>query len=106
VIVLDEAASGRTFDLRIGQVIELRLKQNPGTGFAWQVAQSGAPACRIAEDRFVPPSPASPGRPGTRVWRIEGVAAGICALAFAYARAWETGVPPASTYTLTVRVGG
>jgi inhibitor of cysteine peptidase len=105
MIVLDEAAAGRTVDLRVGQMIELRLKENPTTGFTWRVRQAAAPVCRVADGSFVAASPGAPGRSGVRVWRIEGVAVGLCTLAFAYARPWETGTPPASTYTLTVRVG-
>jgi inhibitor of cysteine peptidase len=105
MILVDETWAGRTLDLPVGQAVELRLKENPTAGFVWRITQSGAPSCRVAEDAFEPPAQAIPGQPGQHRWRIEGVASGICTLAFAYGRPWEADRPAATTYALTIRVG-
>ena len=43
-MTLDEHADGRTVDLRVGQELEIRLTENPTTGFRWQIESSGGPA--------------------------------------------------------------
>ncbi len=40
MIVVDQSASGQTLDLPVGQVIELRLAENPTTGFRWTVVRT------------------------------------------------------------------
>jgi inhibitor of cysteine peptidase len=104
---ISESYDGKTVDLAVGQVIELRLKENPTTGFRWQFRRDGTPACRITEDFMEPAtkdSPPVPGKPGTHVWRIAGVQAGTCDMALTYARSWETDRPPAMTFGLHVHV--
>lgn len=106
---ISESDDGKTVDLAVGQVIELRLKENPTAGFRWQIRRDGAPACRISED-FVEPAPKDnppvPGQGGTHVWRIEGVQAGACNMALTYARGWEADRPPATTFRLHIQVTG
>jgi inhibitor of cysteine peptidase len=104
---ISESFDGKTVDLAVGQVIELRLKENPTTGFRWQLRHDGTPACRITED-FIEPATTErapvPGRGGTHVWRIEGVQAGTCDMALTYARNWEASRPPAMTFEVHVHV--
>ncbi len=106
---ISESFNGKIVDLAVGHVIELRLKENPTTGFRWQVGRDGAPACRIVAD-FIEPaikdSPPAPGQGGTHVWRIEGIQAGTCEMMLAYARGWETDRPPATTFDINIHVTG
>lgn len=98
---------GQTVDLSVGQLVELRLKENGSTGFLWQVRQDGAPNCRIKEDFAEPVAvsvPAMPGRGSTHVWRIEGVRVGMCDLALIYGRPWETDKPPAQTFDVRLNI--
>jgi inhibitor of cysteine peptidase len=106
---ISEAHDGKTVDLGVGQVIELRLKENPTTGFRWEVRRDGAPACRITADFLEPAAKDGlpvPGRGGTHVWRIEGVQVGVCDLSLAYARSWEAARPPATTFGVHIHVTG
>ena len=106
---ISESYDGKTVDLPVGQVIELRLKENPTTGFRWQIRSDGAPACRITEDFMQPATkdgPSVPGQGGTHVWRIEGVQIGACEMALSYARGWEADRPPAATFSVHIHVTG
>jgi inhibitor of cysteine peptidase len=93
MVPIDEASAGRTIDIGVGEVIELRLKENPTTGFRWQVSQDPGPACRIAEDHAEPVPAGPPGQGTTHVWRIEAVQPGVCDLALTYGRQWEASAP-------------
>ena len=107
MLEIAEALIGQTVQVSVGQVAELRLKENPTTGYRWQVRRNGEPACRIREDFLeAPPQtlPAQPGQGGTHVWRIEGVKVGICDLALDYVRAWESDQKPAQSFDVRIRV--
>jgi inhibitor of cysteine peptidase len=104
--VIDEASAGHTVALAVGETVELRLKENPTTGYRWQMRQDGAPACRVVEDFAVPDDPAVPGRGGVHVWRIEGVRAGDGQVSLAAQRAWEAALPPTTSFAVDIRVAG
>ncbi|MCW3474146.1 protease inhibitor I42 family protein [Limobrevibacterium gyesilva] len=107
MLTIAEAASGQTVDLPVGQVIELRLQENPTTGFRWHFEKRGEPVCKLADDFLERPEGATvPGQGGTHVWRIEGVQPGTCDMALAYTRAWDPGSKPAATFSVRIRVTG
>lgn len=106
MLEIAEAFAGQTVALPVGQVVELRLQENPTTGFRWQFRQNGEPACRINED-FVETAASGhppPGQGATHVWRIEGVQVGTCDVALDYVRSWERGQPPARTFEVRISV--
>ena len=106
---ISENYDGKTVNVTVGEVIELRLKENPTTGFRWQIHRDGAPACRITQDFIEPPamvSPPVPGQGGTHVWRIESVQIGACDVALTYTRAWEANRPPAMSFGVHIQVLG
>jgi len=109
MLEINETAAGQTIDLPVGQVMELRLGENPTAGYRWQFDQDGGPSCRITEAPSPPlsASPSPPPMPGagtTHGWRIEGIAAGLCVIEMRYVRPWETSRPPAMTFGVRIRV--
>jgi inhibitor of cysteine peptidase len=94
---LDASHDGATITLAAGEPIELRLAENPTTGFRWRVER--ASACRIIADAFEP-GPKLAGAGGTRVWRI--AADGDADLALAYARSW--GGSPVARFAVRLRI--
>ena len=103
MLQIDESFLDRTVSLPVGQVIELRLKENPTTGFRWSIAADGAPACAVVADSFER-RPSPPGAGGEHAWRIKAVRAGTCHLELIYRRPFEPGVPPARSFALDVQV--
>jgi inhibitor of cysteine peptidase len=112
---VDERADRSEVDLRVGQVLEIRLPENPTTGYRWQVVRLGEPACTLRDDSFElpgggaspeePARPGRPGRPGTHHWRIEAVQPGTGEIELASRRAWGD-QPAAKEFRLTARVSG
>ena len=102
MMVVDQTYSGQTLDLPIGQVIELRLAENPTTGYRWTFVANGAPACVVLGDRFDPPV-GPPGRGGEHTWQIKGVTIGECDIAMQYSRSFQPDAPGQS-FALHVRV--
>src|SRR5438094_5784080 len=100
---VDERASGSSVDLGVGQTLEVRLAENPTTGFRWQIEADGRPACTLTSDLYEAAS-GPPGSGGTRVLAYRGTSPGECTIALAYRRSWEAAASAAQTFMLRVRV--
>jgi inhibitor of cysteine peptidase len=106
MIALGEDATGRTIDVQVGQVVEVRLAENRSTGFQWRLVGDPGRACRVVDGGFEPAPGGMLGRGGTHAWRITASGTGECSLALAYARPWEASAAPARTFALHLRIGG
>ena len=102
MIVIDQNQSGQTIDLPVGQVMELRLAENPTTGYRWTIIANGAPVCLVVSDQFDGPS-GPPGKGGEHRWQIKGAAIGECDIAMKYRRSFEQDTA-ANSFALHVRV--
>ncbi len=103
MLTIDQSYNGRSLDVPVGQVIELRLPANPTTGFAWSIEAAGGPACAVEEGPAAPPGNV-PGQGSEHAWHIRGVQLGTCQIALAYRRPWEAAANPAETFRLDIRV--
>jgi inhibitor of cysteine peptidase len=92
--VFTEADSGRTFTAAVGDVLEIRVVENPSTGYKWTLTPSAGLERRA--DDFVAPStsPQMVGAPGTRVVTFAATASGRPQVIGVYARPWEMGPGP------------
>ena len=70
-MVVDQSYSGQTLDLPFGQVMELRLAENPTTGYRWTFLANGEPSCVVLSDHFERPT-GPPGQGGEHTWQIKG----------------------------------
>jgi inhibitor of cysteine peptidase len=100
---LDETFDAREVALHRGQRMQLSLRENPTTGFRWELQENGSPPCALREDTFVAPATGGVGKAGTRRWLFEAVESGTCRIVLAYRRAWES-KPPDRMFALTARV--
>ena len=102
MINVDQNSNGQTVDLPVGQVMELRLAENPTTGYRWTFVTNGKPVCVVVADRYERPS-GPPGQGGEHFWQIKGVTAGDCNIALRYGRSFEPNAPT-KDFGLHVRV--
>jgi inhibitor of cysteine peptidase len=94
-------------DLRVGQLLEIRLPVRGGTGYSWQSAGNVPPSLGFVGQHSLPrlPDNSMPGGPETQLLIYRAVASGTGQLKIVYQRPWETGLPPARVvrYQVTVR---
>ena len=76
---LDESSNERDIELGVGEAFELRLPENPTTGFRWELVSNGGPACLLQGDHFEP-GDRTPGRGGMHVWQFRVAQAGLAIL--------------------------
>jgi predicted secreted protein len=106
MLELDETAHGTEATLRVGQECAIRLLEQPSTGFQWELAMAGAPACALVGETVEPPS-GVPGGPEHRTWRFQALRVGDGRIELRYRRPWETADPADPTerrFSLRLRV--
>jgi inhibitor of cysteine peptidase len=102
---LDESSNERDIELGVGEAFELRLPENPTTGFRWELVSNGAPACMLQGDHFEP-GERTPGRGGMHVWQFRVAQAGLATLDLVYQRSFEHAGKHARRFGLRVYVHG
>ena len=85
---LNHNADGSEVAVAVGETFELRLPENPMTGYRWQVAAESSPAIRVIGDSFQVEGDAV-GAPGGRQWRFQADRPGTHALVLVEKRSWE-----------------
>lgn len=91
--VLTEADASSPRVVAVGETIELRLIENPSTGYTWSVALDPPDAAAVVADRWTPAGGSAaqpmPGSPGTRDLTIAIKRPGPFAIRAKNWRAWE-----------------
>ncbi|MBZ5525205.1 MAG: protease inhibitor I42 family protein, partial [Acidobacteriia bacterium] len=95
--------NGRTIDLRLSETVEIRLSENPTTGFRWDLTEKGEPACALRGDRFVPAG-GPPGASGQHSWTFQAVHLGECEVELVYHRRWQEKGTSARRFRVRLRV--
>jgi inhibitor of cysteine peptidase len=88
---LERKDSGKSVRLSIGEVLTIRLPENPMTGYRWQATQMPEPILDAEPPIFVPTSELA-GASGWRIFRFRGVQVGKSRLALNLVRGWEEGI--------------
>jgi inhibitor of cysteine peptidase len=101
MLQIDKALNGGEVEVGLGESFEVRLPENPTTGYRWRQRSSGEPAVALQADSFHPAGEGV-GAGGTRDWQFRAVHEGVARLQLEYRRGWESHA--AETFTVTVRV--
>src|SRR5690242_13659273 len=101
MLQLDEKAQGKEFELRLNETFELHLRENPTTGFHWNLESNGHPICRPVSDSFERAEDGK-GQGGYHRWNFQAVQVGEADIALVYHRSWEQA--GARTFAFHVRV--
>jgi inhibitor of cysteine peptidase len=88
-VELAQEDSGRRRTLSVGEVLVIRLAENPTTGYRWQ-AEFDSGRLQASDDRFEPSSDL-PGAAGMRYLTFRALAPGETRLRLVNRRAWESG---------------
>lgn len=104
---LNESANGKTIELRVGEVVRVRLHSNPTTGFSWEFRAPENGVIALDKNAFIPPENKNDmcGVPGVHELVIRAVKPGRAELQGVYRRPWEKRDPANdTTFRLTVEV--
>ena len=99
-----QANNGETHAIAPGDRIQLRLPENPTTGFQWNLSLT--PGLSLINDTYIPDDPSGKlvGSGGTHVWFLEAEQKGEQAVSGVYRRPWEPATVNAITFSLSLIV--
>jgi inhibitor of cysteine peptidase len=105
--VITEANNGTTINLENEETFYLRLKENPTTGYSWQLNLSQG--LSLISDEYYPPESKEGERPlvgagGVHLWEIKAAAEGSQKVTGIYKQSWENETGTEDNFTLNVEV--
>lgn len=105
-VVLTEADRGRALTVKTGSRIELRLPENPSTGYVWQFQSFDTRLFTFQGQQNLVPAdtPEMAGKPGLKVFSLRAEAPGEARFALAKYRPWEGEAAAAERFVVTVKV--
>ena len=102
--VVTEADNGTSISLKNGEDFTLQLRENPSTGYSWQLNLSEG--LTILNDYYTQDEAPEDmaGVPGTHSWIIEAASEGSQQVSGIYKQPWENTTGTEDNFTLTVEV--
>lgn len=100
-LVLTEGSSGKTFTVKVGDTVNLKLKSNPSTGYSWTNLTNTSVLKLIGKGDI--PANGMPGAGGYQYWKYKAAKRGTGILRLVYERSWEN-EPPDHYFKATIKV--
>ncbi len=103
-IVVTEEQNTATISVNQSAIITVKLKENPTTGFQWNLTTS--PGLHIDNDSYLPSDTTGKlvGSGGIRVWDISATTKGPQNITAVYKRSWEPVTGNETAFSMTVIV--
>jgi inhibitor of cysteine peptidase len=101
---VSETDNGRTLQARVGDVIYVRLAENPTTGYRWIVLPGAESVLPLRNDDFQQDVSGGIGSGGVRSFRFEVIDLGTAQLELVLRPEWEPASSAQKQYRLTVVV--
>jgi len=98
-----EQDNGASVSASLGESFELRLAENPTTGYRWHIAEWDRSILEVTRDEFHPPDTPQAGAGGEHVWEFAARAPGSLSLRLAYRRRGGS-ASPAKEFSLNISV--
>jgi predicted secreted protein len=96
------ARDGDVARVSAGDEVVVRLIENPGTGYRWDIEQLPH-GVEVVSSELEPTGGGTPGAGGHRVITLRTTEPVDAQVRFLLARSWETGRAPAEEFTVTLR---
>ena len=95
--------AGASIELTPGAEFEVRLDENPTTGYRWRAGDWDQSIVDVTHEEFRPAERSGTGAGGEHVWQLQARAPGKTVVRLTYGRGWESGAA-AREFSLTVTV--
>ncbi len=101
--IYSDQDDGTSVSLTPGDAFQVRLSENPTTGYRWHLVDWDRSILDVTLDEFQPYGASSYGAGGEHLWEFVARAPGQSLLQLAYRRRWEAATPSRS-FSLRVSV--
>ena len=88
-ISIGQSENGETISLQVGDTIQVRLPENPSTGYLWQLASEEDFNLRLISAEYATPQSSAFGARGMRVFLFKAVRPGEAEIQLIHKRPWE-----------------
>jgi predicted secreted protein len=105
-IELTEKDNGSVITVEAGNIITIKLRGNPSTGYSWKLVDEYGESLELigVDYESDPHAGGMVGTPGTYIYRFKALASGATTLKMVYARPWDEHSAPAGQFTVFVNV--
>jgi inhibitor of cysteine peptidase len=100
-VILSAADQGKLITVAPSSHVQLRLPENPSTGYSWELEPLQGDALALQAETYQPPTTLAPGAGGVRVFDFLARSAGNVLLLLRLRRPWE---PASAAETFEVKV--
>ncbi len=101
---IGEADDGKSFQIRRGETIAVRLAGNPTTGYTWAVDEVDKKIMELVDSSYTRSSPERIGSGGWRTLTFKAISAGTSSIKLKYWRAWEGDASVVKRFDITIKV--
>ena len=103
-LTLTQADKGKSITVQQGDVVLIRLPENPTTGYRWAVEEIDEDILNLEDSGFALPSDVGIGGGGERTLRFIAKSTGTTHLELELRREWEVDTPASQRYGLMIQV--
>ncbi len=100
--VFTEVNNGSSVELATGDTFQIKLNENPTTGYQWSLATTAG--LEVVSDNYLSPASDLVGAGGIREWDIKATAIGTQQVTSVYSRSWENLTGSEQRFVLIVEV--
>jgi predicted secreted protein len=99
-----DADNGKTVQIKMGDVLEVRLSSNPTTGFEWYLQKQSTALLKLTGQSWTQPPPGLVGAPIVQILDFAPTGKGTGVLMLHYVRSWEPPDPNEEQFNLHVTI--
>ena len=103
-LTIGETDNGKSFQIRRGETIAVRLAGNPTTGYTWAVDEVDKKTLKLVDSSYTRSSPEMIGSGGWRTLTFKAISAGTSPIKLKYWRAWEGDASVVKRFDITIKV--
>lgn len=103
--IVGDAAQGTTIRLEVGERLEVRLSENPTSGFRWRVEEQDPGILELVSSVYTPDAPRRPGAGGERALTFEAKKPGVSPLRLRLRRPRGAEGAASGEFAMAVEVG-
>lgn len=104
VFIADEADSGQTVTMGVGDALQIMLAENQTTGYLWRVVTNDEAVLESSEEPSYEVDSDAIGAGGVKTFMFRAAAPGTSVLRLVNARDQDTAVEPSRVFEITVQV--
>ena len=103
-LTLTEENSGKSAKAPVGARVNIRLQENPTTGYRWSLREFKSESLALESDEYESATASGIGGGGIRHCLFVAKAAGTTTITLKNMRAWEPEEPAAKTFSVVITV--